>query len=81
MKAFKILTDKHYFDRGIALYESIDRLMECDYRFYYLCLDRYTFNIIVKINNKTLIPVCIEDKFCDNKGFELLVKNNQSVPM
>ena len=81
MKAFTILTDKHYLDRGIALYESIDRLMECDYRFYYLCLDRYTFNIIAKINNKTLIPVYIEDEFCDNKGFELLVKNNQSVPM
>ena len=80
MKVFTTLSDKYYLDRGIALYESIDRLMKVDYRLYYLCLDEITFNKLRKINNKELVPLYIKEEFRYNKDFDFLVKNNKSVP-
>jgi len=80
MKTFTIISDKYYLDRGIAMFESINKLMKIDYRLYYLCLDEITFNKLRDINSEKLIPLYIKDEFKDNKDFELLAKNNESNP-
>jgi len=80
MKTLVTLSDKHYLDRGIALYESIEKLMKIDYKLYYLCLDKVTFNKLKEINNEKLIPLYIKDEFHNNKDFDILVKSNISIP-
>ena len=80
MKAITTLSDVHYLDRGIALYESLKRHTKVDFIIYYLCLDKVTYDTLKVIDDEQLVPLYIEDEFKDNKDFELLANNNNSVP-
>jgi len=80
MKTFTTLSDKYYLDRGIAMFESINKLMKIDYRLYYLCLDKITFNKLKEIDSKKLVPLYIKNEFKDNEDFKTLAKYNKSNP-
>lgn len=78
MRTLTTLSDQYYLDKGIAMFESVKRLME-GFNLYYLCLDRFTFDTLSGIDAR-LIPMFIDYEFRDNKDFELLAKNNKSNP-
>ena len=76
MKTLVTLSDKYYLDRGIALFESINKF-DFDFRLYYLCLDRETFDKLTGIDK--IIPIHISI-FNKDKAFRLLAKNHKSSP-
>ena len=78
MRTLITLSDRHYLDKGIAMFESVERLME-EFVLYYLCLDRYSYDKLSGIDDR-LIPMFIDNEFRDNKDFDTLVKHNQSTP-
>ena len=81
MHTLTTLSDRNYLDRGIALYESLNKF-QFDYRLYYLCLDDITFDKLIEIGDPRLVPLKIRDEFLNgNKDFATLVENNTSVPV
>ena len=80
MRTFTTISDKNYLDKGIALYESINKFLS-KYKLFYLCLDKFTFNKIKEINDPNLIPLYIDDEFRNNAAFKILENNNKSTPL
>ena len=67
-------------DRGLVLYESIRSFLS-EFRLYYLCLDEDTFYQLHRVHDKRLVPLLMSDCFQNNSDFQLLMKNNRSVPV
>jgi len=70
--------DKNYLLRGITLYRSLLKHCEIPFRFYALCLDQETFDILGSLGDESIIPVKLED--IESWDKELLVaKQNRSL--
>lgn len=54
------LFDSNYLDKGIALYNSLERYSK-DFCLYVLCFDYKCFDILTDLKKKKLIPVKLED--------------------
>ena len=70
--------DKNYLLRGLTLYRSLAKHCEIPFRFYVLCLDQETFDILGSLGDESIIPVRLEKVESWDK--ELLVaKQNRSL--
>jgi len=70
--------DKNYLLRGITLHRSLLKHCEIPFRFYVLCLDQETFDILGNLGDESIIPVRLEEVELWDK--ELLVaKQNRSL--
>lgn len=61
---FCTLSNERYLLQGLALVDSIERYSSDDYKLYYLCLDDYTYEKILKISVTSLykiIPISYSD--------------------
>ena len=75
MIALCTLYDSHYLNRGLALYESIERYTR-DYVMYVLAMDDTCYHILKEMNLPRIIPVCLSEIETE----ELLqAKSNRSV--
>jgi len=70
--------DKNYLSRGVTLYRSLTACCEVPFRFYVLCLDQDTFDILGSLGDESIIPVRLEEVELWDE--ELLVaKQNRSL--
>jgi len=53
--------DKNYLSRGVTLYRSLTACCEVPFRFYVLCLDQDTFDILSKLAEAEIIPIRLND--------------------
>ena len=69
--------DKNYLVKGLTLYRSIKR--HCNnFNLYVLCLDRFTFDIIIKLKDTNINPLLLSD-IEDWEPRLNVAKNNRSI--
>lgn len=55
------LSDYNYLLKGLVLYDSLEKHTKEDFILYYLCLDDKTFNTIIKLGLKYIIPINLKE--------------------
>jgi len=70
--------DKNYLSRGVTLYRSLLEHCEVPFRFYVLCLDQDTFDILTGLEESKIVPIRLA--MVENWDEALLTaKNNRSL--
>jgi len=52
--------DVNYLAQGITLYRSLSEHCDKPFRFYILCLDEETFDVLQRLNQENIIPIAME---------------------
>ena len=69
--------DKNYLIRGVTLFRSLSNFIN-DFRFFIICLDNFSYNLITKLNISNLIPISLID--IERNDVKLLeAKQNRSL--
>ncbi len=53
--------DSNYLARGLVLHQSLERHSEGDFRFYVLCLDDRTHEVLTDLGKQTIVPIRLRD--------------------
>lgn len=61
MRYYCTLSDKNYLALGIALYKSLTQHSKEPFQLYYLCLDDESYNRLLCLDYKNVIPVSIKE--------------------
>ena len=73
MKNLCTLSDYNYLEKGLVLYESLVRCSKDDFKLYYLCVDRKSYDKLIEIRLDKLVPIFVGD----HKEF---VNNHEDYP-
>jgi len=71
--------DKNYLSRGVTLYRSLLEHCEVPFRFYVLCLDQDTFDILSKLAEAEIIPIRLNDVEAWDTGLHIAKQNRSLV--
>ena len=55
------LSDYNYLLKGLVLYDSLERYTKEEFILYYLCLDQKTYDKLIELNLKNIIPMNLKE--------------------
>lgn len=64
MRHYCSIFDKYYLIQGLAVYKSLRHSSE-EYKFYPLCMDKTSYDLIKKMNLEYVIPIQLDDIMTD----------------
>jgi len=72
------LSDQNYLIKGLALYHSLMDNTNIPFNLYYLCMDNFTYDFLIKENLPNIYPINISNLEKDT-DFTILKKNTEYV--
>jgi len=69
--------DSNYLLRGMTLYRSLEQYCREPFRFYVLCLDLQTFDVLERLENENIVPIALTD--VEQWDAELLVAKGNRI--
>jgi len=76
MRTYCTLSDKNYLIKGLALIDSLLEKSSEELIIYYLCMDKETYNKIISLNDKKIVPINII-ALEKEKDFKILKENTK----